>query len=211
MAAKDKAAIQLGLRSLELSFAGPVARSATANHTVTVELVWPRIGIATRSHTRVVKLAGNSLVVSPDDWIGSILLKENVTGKFAIKISISQALTDPEVDELMRKVAKKTVSLIADAVEDGVGGSIGKVAAIPIDYLAALVGSSKWRPVAEVTALLNTIEFTETGGCVLTLPLQCPGKFTKTRKSSAGKRDVQQTIIKAGDPNGTAVLFLETL
>lgn len=209
--ANDKAAIELSLSSLELLVAGTVKKPSTGNHAVKIELQWPRIGIQSRSYTKVFKLVGNECKIKADDWVGGILLKENVTGRFALKISVSPALSDAEVDELAAKIAKTLGGELADIIEDGLGGMLGKVAAVPVDYLATLAGKAEARPVATATIVLDTSEFSETGGRVLTLPLTSPGKLAKTRRTATGKRNVKQTVLKAGDPNGVAVLAMKTL
>lgn len=209
--ASDKAVIELSLSSLELLVAGTVKKPAAANHAVTIELLWPRIGIQSRSYSKVFKLSGNECKIDAGDWAGGILLKENVAGRFGLKISVSKALSDAEVDEIAAKIAKTLGGELADMIEDGLGGLLGKIAAVPVDYLATLAGKSEARPVATATIVLDTAELAEAGGRVLTLPLTSPGNFMKTRKTATGKRDVKQTFLKAGEPNGSVVFSLKTL
>ena len=66
--ANDKAAIELSLSSLELLVAGSVKKPSTGNHAVKIELQWPRIGIQSRSYTKVFKLVGNECKIKADDW-----------------------------------------------------------------------------------------------------------------------------------------------
>jgi hypothetical protein len=157
-----------------------------------------------------VKLQGNACAFTDADWVESILLKETVSGRFAIKATVSQALSDSAVEKLLRAVAKSAASSAADVVEDEFGKPVGKVASSPFDFLATLMADGAAAPVAQGVITLDASGIAA-GGRVLTLPLECPARVTQASSSALRRNGVRGTLIKKGDPNGTVSLSIQAV
>lgn len=210
MAASTKENIELCLQSLTLLVSGGAKTLSESNHTVTIELVWPRNGIASKTYARVFTLNGNQCSFTESDWYDSVMCKESVDGRFALKVSVSQALTDSVIAKLIRVITKAAASTAADVVEDGVAAPLGKIAAAPVDYLATLIADYTGEPIAEAVVTLDAADFAD-GGKVLTLPLVCPTTLKKDTPSMGKAPAPRKTIIKNGDPNGTVVLSIKAV
>lgn len=210
MAESKKCDVEMCIQSMALRVGGPGKKPAESNHAVTVELIWPRNGIQKKSYTRLVKLQGNACAFTDADWVESILLKETVSGRFAIKATVSQALSDSAVEKLLRAVAKSAASSVADVVEDQAGDVVGKVAASPFDFLAALMADGAASTVAQAVVTLNSSDIPE-GGRVLTLPLESPARVTQASVSTLRRNSVRSTLIKKGDLNGTVSLSIKAV
>lgn len=210
MAESKKRDVEMCLQSLSLLVGGPAKKPAESNHAITIELIWPRIGIQKKSYMRLVKLHGNQCAFTAADWFESILLKETVGGRFAIKATISQALSDSAVERLLRAVAKAAASSVADVVEDELGDPVGKVASSPFDYLAALMSDGAAASVAQGVITLESSDIAA-GGRVLTLPLECPARITQASRSTLRRNTVRTTLIEKGDPNGMVSLSIKAV
>ena len=210
MAASTKENIELCLQSLTLLVAGVAKIPSASNHTVTAELIWPRNGIPSKAYARVFTLHANQCAFTEAAWYDSVMCKESVDGRFALKITVSQALTDSVVAKLLRAIAKAAASTAADAIEDGVVDPLGKIASAPVDYLATLIADYTGEPVAEAVVTLDAADFAG-GGKVLTLPLVCATTLKKDAPSIGKAPAPRKTVIKKGDPNGAVVLSIKVV
>lgn len=205
MATAKRRNIEATISSIRLLVAGSVKKPSKSRHVVTVELIWPRIGTAVKRYTRIVELRENVCEFTADDWADAILFKDSVEGRFVLKLTISQALSDSVAEKLLRALAKAAASEAADKAEDLVPGDLDKIFAAPIDFIASVVSGEERVPVAEGRLVLDAELFRE-GGIVLTLPLTSPGGITETRTASTGKGRRRVTVIGKGDSNGEAAL-----
>ena len=210
MATAKREEIEITLQNLELLVTGPTRIPAESNHTITVELLWPRSGTQAKAYSRLVKLHGGKCTFTAADWYESILLKDAVVGRFALKVTVSQVLSDAAVAKLLRSMAKAAAASVADAVAASVDKPLGKTLAAPIDYIASVFAGEAVLPVAESILTLEPA-FISAGGGVLTLPLSCPARVTKATPSAGKIRKPRKQVIGKGDPNGTATLSIKLI
>jgi hypothetical protein len=205
MAAVKRRDIEVAIGSLRLLVAGSVTKPSESRHAVTAELVWPRNGTPAKRYTRIVTLRRNFCEFKASDWADAILFKDAVEGRFALKLTVSQALSDSAAEKLLRVIAKAAASEAADKAEDLVPGDLDKIFAAPIDFLASALAGEERLPAAEGLLVLDAGDLPE-DGTVLTLPLTSPGGLTRTRSASTGKGRRRVEVIGKGDPNGAAAL-----
>lgn len=210
MATAKREEIEITLQSLELLVTGVSSIPAESNHTLTVELLWPRTGTQSKAYSRLIKLRAGKCVFTDADWYDSILLKDAVFGRFALKVTVSQVLSDTAVAKLLQSMAKVAASSVADAMAASVDKPLGQTLAAPIDYIASVFAGEAVQPVAEGIITLEP-EFISAGGGVLTLPLSCPAKITKAVVSVGKIRKPRKQVIGKGDPNGTAALSIKLI
>ena len=94
MAVVKRRDIEVAIGSLRLLVAGSVKMPSESRHAVTAELVWPRNGTPSKRYTRIVRLHQNACEFKASDWADAILFKDAVEGRFALKLTVSQALSD---------------------------------------------------------------------------------------------------------------------
>lgn len=205
MAAVKRRDIEVAIGSLRLLVAGSVTKPSESRNAVTAELVWPRNGTPAKRYTRIVTLRRNFCEFKASDWADAILFKDAVEGRFALKLTVSQALSDSAAEKLLRVIAKAAASEAADKAEDLVPGDLDKIFAAPIDFLASALAGEGRLPAAEGLLVLDAADLPE-DGTVLTLPLTSPGGLTRTRSASTGKGRRRVEVIGKGDPNGAAAL-----
>ncbi len=208
MATAKREEIEITLQSLELLVTGPTPIPAESNHSLTIELLWPRSGTQAKAYSRLIKLNDGKCAFTDADWYESILLKDAVAGRFALKVTVSQVLSDTAVDKLLRSMAKAAASSVADAVAASVDKPLGKTLAAPVDYIASVFAGEAVPPIAESIITLDPA-FISAGGGVLTLPLTCPARVTKAAAPVGKIRKPPKHVIGKGDPNGTAVLSIK--
>ncbi|MGI5869683.1 MAG: hypothetical protein ACOX9C_09615 [Kiritimatiellia bacterium] len=205
MATARRIDIEVAIGSLRLLVAGSVAKPSTSQHAVTAELIWPRNGMPSKRYARIVTLRKNVCEFKADDWIDAILFKDAVEGRFALRLTISQALSDSVAEKLLRVIAKAAAAEAADKAEDLVPKDIDKIFAAPIDFLASALAGEERPPVAEGLIVLDAGSL-PASGTVLTLPLTSPSRLTRTRSAPTGKGRKRVEVIGKGDPNGEAAL-----
>ncbi len=210
MATAKREEIEITLQSLELLVTGPTRIPAESNHAITVELLWPRSGTQSKAYSRLVRLHDGKCAFTDADWHESILLKDAVVGRFALKVTVSRALSDTAVEKLLRSMAKAAASSVADALAASVDKPLGKTLAAPVDYIASVFAGEAVQPIAESIIALEP-EFVSAGGGVLTLPLSCPARVTKAAAPVGKIRKPPKRVIGKGDPNGTAVLSIKLI
>ncbi len=207
MAAVKRRDIEVSIQGLHLLVSGSVRAPSESRHAVTAELVWPRSGTASKRYTRVVRLRKNACAFTADDWADAILFKDVVEGRFALKLSVSQALPDAAAEKLLRAIAKAGAAEAADQVAAVVPDDLAKLLAAPIDFIASALAGEELPPAAEGGITLDAADLPE-GGTVLTLPLASPTGLTRTRSAPTGKGRIRLAAIRKGDPNGEAALVV---
>lgn len=205
MATVKRRDIEVAVGSLRLLVAGSVKMPSESRHAVTAELVWPRKGTPVKRYTRILALRKNACEFTASDWADAILFKDAVEGRFALRLAVSQALSDSAAEKLLRVIAKAAAGEAADKAEGLVPGDLDKIFAAPIDFLASALAGEARLPTAEGMLVLDAGDLPE-GGTVLTLPLTSPGGITRTRSASTGKGRRRVEVIGKGDPNGEAAL-----
>lgn len=82
-------------------------------HVLGVNLVCPRPTVAQKSSSRTVTLSSGLCEPTSPAWTDSIALKESVSGRFGIEVTLSEAVSDEIADYLARTAAGALIKVFA--------------------------------------------------------------------------------------------------
>ena len=108
--------------------------SSSSRHIMEAELLYPRVGVASKSSSMTQRLFSGMLEVRDLPWYRRILFKENVEGRFALKFRISRSLSQAAFDAAMRYIGSIVFGAVETTVDKHYGGVIGDVASSPFGY-----------------------------------------------------------------------------
>jgi len=168
--AKSNVEIEL----VKVEFAGLAERHLpVSRHLVSVDLVWPRTGVAKKSAARQVNLDHGEADCGGEPWAKRILFREEIEGHCGIAVALTEPLSVQKVRKYLKLVAKAALKEGADLVSGACAG-YGEIAAAPVDALAAMVGSSE-APKTVAQGLIDFDEFPSPGGkSLVAIPLERP-------------------------------------
>ncbi len=210
--ASPRLSLEVTLESVALRETGAAAAAAT-RHLLTATLVWPRLAVARKSFSRPCRLVGGAAQFTAQDWCDAILFKETLEGRFALALSISEALSDERLDAFLRFFGHNAFAVASSLVDDW-AGPVGKFAAVPLDFAAKQLGKSSEAPavIAEGILPLDAADWTGRGPSFsLALPLTARHDITQLsrRRAPPGKRSrtVRTVRLAKGAPNGEVRLL----
>ena len=131
MATKEGKTFEFLLNGIDLGDSRDVKNG---NHIVTVELMCPRPGVASKSAVRTFKFRNGALDCAPLPWVKRIYFKESVEFRFGLCVRVSENLTAAQIEAFLRFFAGTAFGIGGDALEKYFGGYAGDVASIPMDY-----------------------------------------------------------------------------
>lgn len=105
----------------------------------TVELIWPRNGIAKKSAARELVFRKGKVEFAEEPWAKRVLYREEVEDHCGIAVAITEPVSVQKIRRFLQLTAKAILKEGADVVNGMVVG-YGDVAAAPIDALATMVG-----------------------------------------------------------------------
>lgn len=169
MATKTKKTIEVLLVSCTLNGV-PEKGLLKSRNLGTVDLVWPRTGIAKKSAAREFVFAKGKVDFAEEPWAKRILFREEIEGHTALAVSISEPVSVQKVRQFLKLTAKYALKQGADFVEAATIG-YGDLASSPVDALAAMVGSTN-APKAIAQGVLDITELPAEGEeMVIEVPL----------------------------------------
>lgn len=166
---KKKLDLQFVLETIDI----PAFRKAGTNrHILTVDLIWPRVGIARRTCTLQVPLVNGLCATDAWSLANKLCFKESCEQEFAINVSLTETLTEDKVNKFMRYMAGQSAAVASDAVEDALAiPVVDELAALPLLYLSKrLLASQDPNLIATGAADLNAGDFAQ-GVHKITVPL----------------------------------------
>ena len=180
MAGKTKTLIEVLLAGADLDGIKLQPHLVKTTRLVTVDLLWPRAGVAKKTGAREVKFQKAAASFKGEEWCRRILFREEVEGHAGFAVAISEILDDEWFEKFLRLTAKLALKGAADMVEKYTVG-VSDVASAPIDALAQLEGSYPGPKTAAQGVLDLTEEMLPEPGAstVVEIPLHRP-KFAKT-------------------------------
>ena len=173
MATKNaKTNVEILLVKAELSGI-PEKRLLKSRNLGTVDLIWPRTGIARKSASRQMVFKLGKADFTGEEWAKRILYREEIEGKCGIAVSISEPVTMQKLRKFAKLTAKAIIKEGADIVQSAMVG-YGDIAAAPIDALATMVGEAEApKPIAQ-----GIVDFTDLPAegeeILVTVPLKRP-------------------------------------
>ena len=142
MATKNaKTAVEVLLVKAEMTGL-PERRLLKSRNLGTVELIWPRCGVARKSAARQMTFSRGKVDFTDEPWAKRVLFREEIEGHCGIAVSISEPVTVQKFRKFAKLTAKAILKEGADVVQSALV-SHGDIAAAPIDALAAIVGENE--------------------------------------------------------------------
>ena len=147
MATKDSRTFEILLNCIDLGASSVVKNG---KHLVTLELVWPRPQVSSKSAVKTFKFKNGVLDCASMPWVKRICFKESAEFRFGLCVRVSENLTAAQIESFMRYFAGNAFGIGGDALEKYFGGYQGDIASIPMDYAKKkLTASTDAKIVAE--------------------------------------------------------------
>ncbi|MGI5922735.1 MAG: hypothetical protein ACOX9E_02210 [Lentisphaeria bacterium] len=179
MATKNRRDIEITLVGMQMP---SLAASKSSGHLLTVNLVWPRVNIALRTAVKTIDLAKGECNANQWPWCRRVFFKETVEDRFAITVTVSEALSAHRLAQFARFFAGAALDIGEDIVEDALPGAAGDLAAVPLDYASKKL--LKPSPPA----------IWATGDCDLDSPSLAPDSATITVPLIAARKRVKNVV-----------------
>lgn len=209
----SKKTIEVLIDELHLDTYGVKKSKTPSSHILTLEVVWPRPTIQSKTYLKTIKLVDGKFIIQDKSWLDRIILKESVEGPFGIRISISAALSDELLKKFFSQVFKtvfSTASSMSEAlVEDK---ALKKSIALPLDFISSNLKSDNYRTIAEAEFVVSTENFSKSNPTIsISSNLICPSEWsyrsssTSSSKSSAPRKKI---ILHKNSTNGSISLSI---
>ena len=183
-----------------------------SSHLVGLDLIWPRAIIACRSGEQSCRLERGFKDFSRENWGRRILVREDVEGMFAIRLSLSEDLGDEGIEKFFRFWGGMAIGMGAKAIESAVPVA-GKLVAAPIEYAGNQIAKYPG-PETEVEGLgeFNSSEFLKDGTRLVTLQMFSARRIKRVVRKRLGKRTRSEIkiLMEKGVPNGTVTLRIRS-
>lgn len=209
----EKRSIEVTIEAVEIPMLG-VRMPKRSSHLVSADLLWPRMGIARKSGEQGCTLQSGVADCSKVLWGRKILLRENIEGRCALRIRISEDLEDEALEKLLRFCGGVFLGVAAETVEDLV--PLGKIASAPLSYASKEVAKYNGpETIVEGFLELEAADFQKTGSRRMVMQLFAAQDVTVSKRKKIGNgkqsRTVHSTLLKKGEPNGTITLLVTTV
>ena len=183
MAEKNRS-IEARLVRVEFLRKGAANRAKT-DHTLAATLLWPRVGIASKTYARAVSLDGMARDYGEDDWAEAILFKESVQPPSALSFQLSVPLSSDALSKALGAILKAAFTVAGDAAEAAAPTKgAGKVATAPFDAFATLAANRSASVLAQ--GLLPLDEALLDRGGERTVELVSPRDVVREEGAAAG-------------------------
>jgi hypothetical protein len=210
--ALTKRALEITIQAIHVPVTG-AGLLDTTSHLLSAELIWPRVGIPQKAASQPCQLAKGEADFEKIHWGNRILFKEQVEGKFALRIALTEVLDDEEFEKFLRSFSGAALGFGADVLAP-LYPPFGKLAAAPIDYLAKDIekypGPTR---LVEGLAELDAGDFAENSEQTLTIRFATARSILQavTRRVAGRTRHEKKTLLPKGEPNGDVTLLIRTL
>ena len=138
MAKKGKIALEILLESIEISSL-PMRRLLRSRNLLSVDLIWPRTGVARKSAARQVVFRKGKTDFTSEEWAKRLVFREEIEGHAALAVSVSESVTQQKLRRFARLTAKYALRMGADFMEKAMVG-YADIASSPLDALSQMVG-----------------------------------------------------------------------
>ena len=138
MAKRVKKMLEVSLVRAELASL-PERKLLRSRNLVCVDMIWPRAGIARKSAAREATFRKGKVDFSTEEWAKRVVFREDVDGRTAFAVSITEPVTVQKLKRFARLTAKYALRMGADFMEKAMVG-YADIASAPMDALSAMVG-----------------------------------------------------------------------
>lgn len=210
-----KHALEITLHSIQIPVPG-VSLKKKSTHLLTATLIWPRLGVPKKASTQSVALEKGSADFDTINWGKKILFRENLEGRCALALTITENLEFEELEKFLRFWAKTLLGITSHAVDAAVG-PLGDLAAAPIDYASKVVAKYPGAALlADGMVELDADEFPPPGSSrLITVRMTAARRLVRATKHRATAklpaRTTNKVLLKQGDDNGEITLHITSL
>ena len=138
MAKRVKKMLEVSLVKAEITSL-PERKLLKSRNLVCVDMIWPRAGIARKSAAREATFRKGKVDFSAEEWAKRVVFREDVDGRTAFAVSITEPVTVQKLKRFARLTAKYALRMGADFMEKAMVG-YADIASAPMDALSAMVG-----------------------------------------------------------------------
>ena len=205
--------VEITIHSIHIPVTG-AGDAADTSHILNANLIWPRTGIAQKTAGQPCVLNKGAADFETVNWGRRILFKENVEGRFALGVTLTEDLDDEEIEQFLRFWAGAFLSIGAGMVENA-AKPVGKLASAPLDYVAKNI--SKYpgaTTLAEGLAELDAADFPPSGGeRLLAVRMTAATRLLHISRRTVNSRSrvSRKLLLEKGAPNGEVVLAIRSL
>ena len=172
MRSMKKRAIEVLLVKAELTGV-PEKRLLRSRNIGSVDLVWPRTGIARKSATREMVFKRGKADFASEEWTKRILFREEIEGRCGVAVTITEPVSVQKARRFLRLAAKYAFKMGADFMEKAMVG-YADVASAPLDAVAQMVGE-KDTPKAVAQGVIDVADLpAEDAETEVVVPLKRP-------------------------------------
>ncbi len=203
-----KKAFSLSLVSVSLLETAAPPRKRVTTHGVTATLLWPRNGVPRKEYALMRELTKGAADLSGAPWHESILCRESAEGTFALRIDVTEALSDSAASDFLAAIAGALLRDAASIV--GKGGFLLADAASTVLSTAAKKATKASDPAVVASGTISLSAARLSDGLVVEVPLTAPEAVTATTVTpipgERGTTRTKRTLLAKGAPNGVAVV-----
>ena len=138
MAKRVKKMLEVSLVKAEITSL-PERKLLKSRNLVCVDMIWPRAGIARKSAAREATFRKGKVDFSTEEWAKRVVFREDVDGRTAFAVSVTEPVTVQKLRRFARLTAKYALRMGADFMEKAMVG-YADIASAPLDALSAMVG-----------------------------------------------------------------------
>ncbi len=140
--ARDKA-LEITLKKARVELPSRGAGKAVSR-LVIVSSVWPRPLVEGRTIGRAVEFTDGEADLAKAAWADRIVMKELVSGPFALRVSVTERAAEPLSSDFLRFLGQALMKAAGAEVEKAAGSKVGgDLAGLPFLYLADVTGKAK--------------------------------------------------------------------
>ena len=139
MSAKTaKRPVEILLKSAELT--GLPERGLLKSRNLgSVDLVWPRSGVARKSVAREMVFRKGKADFTAEEWTKRVLFREDIEGHAGLAVTVTEPVSMQKARRFLRLTAKYALRMGADFMEKAMVG-YADVASSPLDALSQMIG-----------------------------------------------------------------------
>ena len=185
------------------------------------KLVYPRLTLAQKTSSKTLTLDG-ATVVKPafKSWTDRILFKEPVQGTFGIEFSLSDKLSEKELENAVSSTGATLLRLLGDAFADSIGvKGLNGFMELPLDGLAKVLSGKTYSAKTAAQGVID-IEGSDYSSLksgeekTLTFPIVSTRDIVDEKHRSTksqSDRVVRKTTLKADATLGTVTLKIKAI
>ncbi len=210
--ARDKI-IEITLEKARISLPGD-ARGAT-KRVIFVSLVCPRPRVGRVVEAKTVEFKGGVLDMTKDLWTDRVLMKELVSGRFGLRVAVSDRVAQPLDSDFLRLVGSSLLKVAGTAAHGAVADNVGAdLARVPFSVLSKMVGKGKVKEPKTAASgamdLLTDPLLEMKGAKTLKVDLEAERDFYVMPKSKgAARAKKRRRVLKKGEPCGSVTFKVE--